>query len=108
MHYQKITLKNKVYTIDKNALVINEIPICGIRLYAKYDGQTELMVPGTGTIQLQLRSGLKSALFELDKAGYIMDNNDKYIFSEQLAKEELIIEQTKVWRQTIVVSSLGK
>ena len=95
MHYQKITLKNKVYTIDKNALVINEIPICGIRLYAKYDGQTELMVPGTGTIQLQLRSGLKSTTFKLDEAGYIIDDNPTYMFSEQLAKEELIVAKTK-------------
>lgn len=95
MHYRKITLESKLYIVNKEDLFIEEIPISGIILYCKYNGQTELMIPGTGTVEFKLRSGVHSTKFDLDEAGYIMDDNPEYIFSEQLAKEELIIAKTK-------------
>jgi len=95
MHYHKINLSNTLKVINTDDLIIKEIPISGIRLYCKYDGQTELMKPGTGTIEFKIRSGVKTTLFELDEAGYIIDNNPDFIFSDQLAQEELIIAKTK-------------
>ena len=95
MHYKKITLANKLYLLDPEELILKEVFISAIRLICKYDGQTELMVPGTGTIEFKLRSGLRYTLFDLDEAGYIIDENQICTFSHDLAKEELIVAKTK-------------
>ena len=96
MNYQQITLKTKLLKINQEDCVIDEVPISGFRLLASYDGRTELPKLEDARLQIYIRSGFDSCLFELDKEGNILETNHAYMFSMQLAKEELIITKTKL------------